>query len=77
MSKKEDIKEEKVNVNPTNTFSKKIMKSCPPQRFKTPHLEFYKSRTDPANHIAYFESMVSLLDQDDAITYRIFFTTFK
>lgn len=60
-----------------NAFSLVIAEAKPPEKFKILILESYKGRTDPYDHISYFESAVSLLTIDDVLKCRLFFTNFK
>lgn len=58
-------------------FPQKDRRGLPLHKLKISHLESYKGRLDPADHITYFEFMTSLLDLNDAMKWRLFFTTFK
>lgn len=59
---------------PTNAFFVRIIEAHPPHQFKILHLELCKGRTDLADHNTYFELMTLLLDLDDTIKCRLFFT---
>ncbi|KAH0463369.1 hypothetical protein IEQ34_007951 [Dendrobium chrysotoxum] len=74
---REDKQTFKRNFSLVNAFPREITEAKPLAKCKIPHLDSYKGKTDLIDNVNCLEWIVSLLDINNALKCRLFFTTFK